>query len=101
MLALTGNFIALAKSGNTSIINYDMFIAVFTMLCLIFLIFTSIKGPMGPALISSGLDGLLALIWLIGGIAMAGYLHVHSCSNQVSFSQFLQPVSLEDMKRQR
>ena len=60
-----------------------MFLAVFTMLSLIFLIFTSIKSGMVPKMAETGLDALLAVLWLIGGIAMAAYLHVESCSNNV------------------
>jgi len=84
-MALDGNIIADAKSGNPSIINYVMFVAVFGMLSLFYLI----AGTINEAFAISGIfmvvaDGLNMLFFLIGGIALAAYLKVHSCGNQVS-----------------
>lgn len=84
-MALVGNIIADATSGNPSIINYVMFVAVFAMLSLFYLI----AGTINEAFAISGIfmvivDGLNTLFFLIGGIALAAYLHVHSCGNQVS-----------------
>ena len=83
-MALTGNIIADAIAGNPSSINYTMFVAVFSMLCLFyffaiafndsFVIFSSL-----PLL----LDALNTLFFFAGGVALAARLHVHSCSNQV------------------
>ncbi len=84
-MALDGNIIADAVSGNPSIINYVMFVAVFGMLSLFYLI----AGTINEAFAISGIfmviaDGLNTLFFLIGGIALAAYLKVHSCGNQVS-----------------
>lgn len=84
-MALDGNIIADAKSGNPSIINYVMFVAVFGMLSLIYLT----AGTINEAFAISGIfmvvaDALNALFFLIGGIALAAYLDVHSCGNKVS-----------------
>lgn len=84
-MALDGNIIADAKAGNPSIINYVMFVAVFGMLSLFYLI----AGTINEAFAISGIfmviaDALNTLFFLIGGIALAAYLNVHSCGNQVS-----------------
>lgn len=85
MLALIGNMIASSFSGNPSIINYDMFVAVFGMLSLLYLIPATFKPDMAfHPLLMVGLDGLNALFFLIGGIATAAELGVHSCGNSVS-----------------
>ena len=89
-MALVGNMIHDAFAGNPSIINYVMFVAVFSMLSLIYLIASTVNEdfaffPWLPLV----LDGLNTLFFLIGGIALAAYLRVHSCNNQVSLRQAL------------
>lgn len=84
-MALTGNMIAEAVGGNASIVNYCMFVAVISMLALFYLFAVSIKPdfamlPILPLI----LDALLTLFFLIGGIALAAELDVHSCGNSVS-----------------
>lgn len=84
-MALTGNMIAEAIGGNASIVNYCMFVAVISMLALFYLFTVSIKPdfailPILPLV----LDALLTLFFLIGGIALAAELNVHSCSSSVS-----------------
>ncbi|KAI4132854.1 MAG: hypothetical protein LQ347_002429 [Umbilicaria vellea] len=81
-MALTGNMIAEAVGGNASIVNYCMFVAVISMLALFYLFAVSIKPdfamlPILPLI----LDALLTLFFLIGGIALAAELDVHSCGN--------------------
>lgn len=84
-MALTGNIIHESLHGSPSIINYAMFCAVFAMLCLIYLIAIGFNESFtGHPILPLGLDLLLALFWLVGGIAMAAELDVHSCSNKVS-----------------
>ena len=73
-----------AISGNHSIVNYVMFVAVFSMLSLIYLIASSVSEglaffPWLPLVV----DALNTMFFLIGGIALAGYLKVHSCGNAV------------------
>lgn len=65
-------------------VNYVMFVSVFSALSLIYLIGASINeafaiSPIFPL----GVDALNVLFFLAGGIAMAAKLHVHSCSNPV------------------
>ena len=84
-MALTGNMIHESLHGSPSIINYAMFCAVFAMLCLIYLIAIGFNESFtGHPILPLGIDLLLTLFWLIGGIAMAAELKVHSCSNKVS-----------------
>ncbi|KAL8815785.1 MAG: hypothetical protein Q9223_005114 [Gallowayella weberi] len=82
ILALTGNVIAEAFKGNHSIINYTMFVAVFAMLSLLYLIGAAIIESFAIPLAMLVLDAINMLLFLIGGIALAAYLGVHSCNNQ-------------------
>lgn len=85
-MALVGNMIADAKSGNPSIINYTMFVAVFAMLSLFYLIAGTINEnfAISPFFMLAA-DALNTLFFLVGGIALAAYLNVHSCGNRVSW----------------
>lgn len=86
ILALVGNMIHDALHGNPSIVNYSMFAAVVSMLSLCYLIPVTIREEFAfHQLITIVLDFLNTLFFLCGGLAMAGYLGVHSCDNPVSF----------------
>jgi len=76
-MALVGSMIATAIKGNPSIVNYDMFVAVFGMLSVLYLIATIFFDSFENPLIATILDGLNTLFWLCGGIATAAYLGVH------------------------
>ena len=87
IMALVGNMIHEAVGGNPSIVNYVMFVAVISMLSLFYLIAVTFSEgfviiPILPVIV----DALNTLFFLIGGIALAAYLGVHSCGNIVSFS---------------
>jgi tetrahydromethanopterin S-methyltransferase subunit E len=91
-MALIGNMLAI--SSGPSVINYDMFVAVFCMLSLFYLTLVSVKEsmaihPVFPLVI----DALCTLFTLIAGIATAAYLRVHSCSNRVSRIERLSHIS--------
>ena len=84
-MALAGNFIHLSLGGTHSIINYSMFVAVFSMLTLIYQIAglhseSFVIMPILPL----ALDGLNTLFFFVGGIALAAYLKVDSCGSDVS-----------------
>ncbi|KAI4196226.1 MAG: hypothetical protein LQ350_006679 [Teloschistes chrysophthalmus] len=79
VLALTGNIIHDAFSGNPSIINYVMFVAVFAMLSLVYLIAASVMDAFAIPIAMLALDAINTLLFLVGGIALAAYLGVHSC----------------------
>lgn len=73
-----------AFSGNPSIINYVMFVAVFGMLSLIYLIAGSINEAYAIAPMFMVIaDAINVFTFLVGGIALAAYLGAHSCKNQV------------------
>jgi len=77
--------IANATHGNPAIVNFDMFTAVFAMLSLLYLIPATFNDSFAfHPMLMVGLDALNALFFMIGGIATAAYLGVHSCSNGVS-----------------
>lgn len=77
--------IATSFSGNPSLVNYDMFVAVFGMLTLLYLIPATLKESFqGHPLLMVILDTLNAIFWFCAAVAMAAELRVHSCSNSVS-----------------
>ncbi|KAI9825015.1 MAG: hypothetical protein M1819_006526 [Sarea resinae] len=83
IMALVGNMIATAFSGNPSGVNYAMFVSAFSMLSLFYLIPASfIDAVVIHPLIMVVLDVLNAIFFLCGGIDLAARLHVHSCGNK-------------------
>lgn len=92
-MALVGNMIADAKGGNPSVVNYTMFVSVFAMLTLFYLIAATIsEGLGGHPMLMLAVDALNTLFFLIGGIALAGYLNVHSCNNTVCVPYVVIPI---------
>ncbi|KAL8704437.1 MAG: hypothetical protein Q9201_002395 [Fulgogasparrea decipioides] len=83
IMALIGNVIHDAFAGNPSIINYVMFVAVFAMLSLFYLIGAAIMEGFAIPIAMVVLDALNTLLFLVGGIALAAYLGVHSCGRPV------------------
>jgi len=83
LMALIGNIIATAFSGNPSLINYDMFVAVFAFLSLIYLTLITVNDSfVGHGALPLILDVLNVLFWFCGAVAMAAELGVHSCGNK-------------------
>jgi len=101
IIALVGNMIHDAIGGNPSVVNYVMFTAVFSMLTLIYLILVDFREEMaGHPIVPKVLDGFNMLFFLIGGIAFAGYLGVHSCGNTAYItSNLVTSGSYDDTKR--
>lgn len=83
IMALIGNVIHEAFAGNPSIINYVIFVSVFAFVSLLYLIGAAIMESFAIPLAMVVLDALNTLLFLIGGIALAAYLGVHSCGNRV------------------
>ena len=83
-MALVGNMIHEAVGGNPSIVNYTMFVAVFGMLSLLYLIGATIVEALFMPVVVLALDALNTIFFLVGGIALAADLGVHSCGNHVS-----------------
>ena len=83
-MALVGNMIAESFAGNASVINYDMFVAVFAMLTLFYLIVIAFKEQFTfHKFVPAALDLLNALFWFIAAVTMSAELGAHSCSNKV------------------
>lgn len=79
--------IADAFSGNPSIINYIMFVAVFGMLSLIYLIAGTVRESLaGHPMILVAADALNTLFFFCAAVALSAKLDVHSCGNQVCSS---------------
>lgn len=83
VLALLGNAIHDAFAGNPSIINYDMFTAVFGLAALLYLLPVTFLDGYNFPMLSIGLDVLLVLFWFIAAVATPAYTKVHSCGNNV------------------
>jgi len=82
IMSLVGNIIATAFAGNPSLINYDMFVAAFAMLSLIYLTLCSFNdGFVGHPILPITLDLLNCIFLFCAAVAMAAELGVHSCSN--------------------
>lgn len=75
--------IATAYSGNSAMVNYDIFVAVFGLLSLLYLLPTSFLDSYSMPLVNMALDALNVLFWFCAAVATAAYLGVHSCSNRV------------------
>lgn len=83
VMALIGNMIAEANGGNPSIINYSMFVAVFSMLSLFYLILINFKESLTfHKWVPAGLDLLNSLFFFCAAVALSAGLGVHSCSNR-------------------
>jgi hypothetical protein len=73
-----------ANNENPSVVNYVMFVAVFGMLSLIYLILATVNEAFAiNPLFMVIADALNTLFFLVGGIALAARLGVHSCGNEV------------------
>lgn len=90
-MALVGNMINEAISGNPSAVNYIMFTAAFAMFTLLYLIpATFSEKIMFHPIIMLVLDILNTIFFFCAAIALPAKLRVHSCSNLV----WLLPVTM-------
>lgn len=81
VMSLVGNMIATSVRGNSAMVNYDMFVAVFGMLSLLYLIPTTFLDSFSVPIVNIALDVLNVLFWFCAAVATAAYLGVHSCNN--------------------
>lgn len=82
-----------AHNHNPSVVNYVMFVVVFGLLSLIYLILATVNESFAiNPLFVLVVDALNTLFFLIGGIALAAKLGVHSCGNTVIHSFIHSPV---------
>lgn len=70
-----------------------MFVAVFSMLSLLYLIPATIKEGLGIPVATIALDVFNTLFYFCAAVALAAYLGVHSCSNGVSPVSALQRLN--------
>lgn len=83
IMSLVGNMIAEAFAGNPALINYIMFVSVFSMLSLFYLIAICFKEQFTfHKFVPATLDLLNVLFFFCGAVALAAKLGVHSCSNE-------------------
>lgn len=82
IMSLVGNMIATAFAGNSSMVNYVMFVAVFGMGSLLYLLPTAFIEGWSVPIIGIALDALNVLFWFCAAVALPAYLGVHSCSNR-------------------
>jgi hypothetical protein len=93
-MALVGNMIATTRGADPAIVNFDMFVAVFAMLSLIYLTAATFSENFEfHPIIMLTLDILNTLWFFCGAVATAAILGLHSCSsrNAVSYT-FLQAI---------
>jgi hypothetical protein len=84
VLALSGALVANQPSGGSpSQVNFDVFVAVFSLLTWFYTAVTSTISPdgLGSTVIIMILDSLNTLFYFAAGVAMAVALRVHSCGN--------------------
>ena len=82
-MALVGNIIAEAFAGNPSLINYDMFVAVFSMLSLFYLFAATWNESFSiHPILPVALDLLNTLFFFCAAVAMAAELGAHSWQQQ-------------------
>jgi len=80
VLALTANMVSMG--GTPAIINYDLFVAIFAMLSLIYLIAATVNESFVFHPVAILAIDVLNVLWIFcGAVATAAILGVHSCSN--------------------
>lgn len=83
-MSLVGDMISDNRGHDPSIVNYSMFVAVFSMLSLFYLFaVTYNEGFAGHPALPLALDALNVLFFFCAAIALAAELGVKSCSNSV------------------
>ncbi|KAJ6178631.1 hypothetical protein N7519_009092 [Penicillium mononematosum] len=83
VMALIGNMIAEAFSGNPATVNYSIYVSVFSMLTLFYLIPASYNIDWsGHPIIMIIIDALNCIFFFCAAIALAARLECHSCNNE-------------------
>jgi len=81
-MALIGNVIALAFSGNPASINFAMFTSALCMIVVIYGFVALFVEAVAIAVVLLVLDALATIFSLITGIVLAARLGAHSCTNE-------------------
>ncbi|RDL39063.1 putative Non-classical export protein 2 [Venustampulla echinocandica] len=80
-MALVGNVIADAFSGNPASINYALFASVFSWIALLYGLGAAFVESIAFPILLLVLDGLAMIFTFTSGIVLAARLHARSCSN--------------------
>ncbi|CAD6442508.1 428e49fd-2d4d-4570-8040-1f4f53c9fbeb [Sclerotinia trifoliorum] len=80
-LALIAAAIDIQRFGNNSV-NYAMFTAVISMIVVLYGLAAAFVESLAHPFILMIMDSAALVFNLLAGIILAGYLHVHSCSNR-------------------
>lgn len=83
-LALLGNVIADAFSGNPSSVNYAMFTAVICMIVVLYGLAAAFIEALAMPIVLIIMDAIAMAFSFIAAVVLAAKLGVHSCSNNVS-----------------
>lgn len=82
-LALVGNAIADAFSGNPSSVNFAIFVSTWSMLVLLYGVGAAFVDSLAIPVALMALDAISTLLTFIAGVVLAAKLGVHSCGHQV------------------
>ena len=82
-MALLGNVIADAFSGNPSSVNFSIFVTVLAMLVVLYGLAASFVEALAVPMILGVADAIATLFTFIAGVLLAAKLGVHSCGNEV------------------
>ncbi|KAJ4295190.1 hypothetical protein N0V90_007200 [Kalmusia sp. IMI 367209] len=83
-MALVGNMIATAFKGNSAMVNYDMFVATFGLLSLLYLLPTTLLDSYSFPMANVVLDTLNVLFWFCAAVATAAYLGHYTTTNHIT-----------------
>jgi len=81
-MALIGNVIADAFSGNPSAVNFAMFVTVLAMLASIYGLAAVFVESLVIPIAAMAIDGVATVFTFIAGVLLAAKLGVHSCGNK-------------------
>ncbi|KAL2071435.1 hypothetical protein VTL71DRAFT_12670 [Oculimacula yallundae] len=81
-LSLIGNVIDEAFAGNSSRINYAMFVSIIDMAIVLYGFAACFKEGLAFGIVLPIVDIIATLFTVIAGIVLAAGLHVHSCGNR-------------------
>lgn len=82
IVALVGNMIATSFSGDPAIVNYSLFVSVFSMLALLYLVAATVREAFAIPIAMLALDLLNTIFFFCAAVALAAGLDVHSCGNE-------------------
>ncbi|KAH0563376.1 hypothetical protein GP486_002066 [Trichoglossum hirsutum] len=92
IMALAGHMISTSgwnqlprHGGNAAEVNYAIFLSVFALLWMLVFVPVALSSGTDKELAIAVLvgDGLLALFYMCGGIALAAAMNIHSCENSL------------------